>query len=31
VLAGKSVPEIDFDLLKVPKEKKFLGIFKRRS
>ncbi len=31
VLAGKSVPQIDYDILKVPKEKKFLGIFKRRS
>lgn len=31
VLAGKSVAQAEPDVLKIPKEKKFLGIFKRRG
>lgn len=32
VLAGKSVPSIDYDILTIPKERKFLaGLFKKRG
>lgn len=32
VLAGKGVPEIDYDILTIPKERKFLGgLFKKRA
>jgi protein-tyrosine phosphatase len=31
VLAGQSVPQLDYDLLVVTKPKKFLGIFKKRG